>query len=522
VTPQRVAMMRDVVLEYDDTRPVGLGCHEPPHADTQILNSLDLTGWNYARRYERYRERFPEKPIIYSESASALSTRGFYELPLPKTKTDYSDQRQVSSYDFNAAPWSDLADAEFRLMEKDDFVAGEFVWTGFDYLGEPTPFEQHARSSYFGIVDLCGLPKDRFYLYRSYWRPETPTVHILPHWNWPERVGQTVPVFVYTNGDSAELFLNGRSLGVRRKNDPPRRPQNLAAEGRVSVSSSDSNHPSHEAVDGSIDSFWRARSDDAEQHFEVDLGAPQPLHCMILEFEREAKHYGYVVRASVDGDAWEEIVSQHASDEPRWGGPQTAVHDIDTTARYIQVHFHTLPPRSAAGLREFCAYSEPAESTYYEPIYDYRLRWNDVVYEPGELKAVAYKDGREIGTAGMRTAGEPARIRLTADRTGLSASGDDLCYVQIEALDENGVPCPLADNLVRFDLTGPAEVAGVCNGNPLSLEPMQASQVKLFYGKAIVILRTMDREPGEIVLTATSPGLREATTRCQSFVDSNQ
>ena len=169
-----------------------------------------------------YRQRYPDKPIIYSESASAFSTRGFYELPLPQGKTAVfqTDTRWIPTT-ATAADWSDIADVEFQLDGNDRFVAGEFVWTGFDYLGEPTPFSKQARSSYFGIVDLCGIPKDRFYLYRSYWRPDTTTVHILPHWNWPDRIGQNVPVFVYTNGDSAELFLNGKSLGTPDKGTEP-------------------------------------------------------------------------------------------------------------------------------------------------------------------------------------------------------------------------------------------------------------------------------------------------------------
>ena len=220
-------MMRDIVRKYDTTRPVALAHHVPEAGDKDIFEPLDVVGWNYARRYALFREKYPTKPIIYSESASALSTRGFYELPLPATKVDYSNKHQVDSYDFNAAPWSDIPDVEFKLMQDDRFVAGEFVWTGFDYLGEPTPFAAEAKNSYFGIVDLCGIPKDRYYLYRSYWRPDTPTVHILPHWNWPDRVGKAVPVFVYTNGDSAELFLNGRSLGMRHKGDGAEAPDQL-------------------------------------------------------------------------------------------------------------------------------------------------------------------------------------------------------------------------------------------------------------------------------------------------------
>ena len=210
--------------------------------------------------YAKYREKFANKPIIYSESASAFSTRGIYELPLPKNKTDYSDRCQVDSYDCNAASWADIADVEFKRMQDDKFIAGEFVWTGFDYLGEPSPFEQKAKSSYFGVVDCCGIPKDRYYLYRSYWRPETPTVHILPHWNWPDRVGKVVPVFVYTNGDSAELFLNGKSLGRRTKGAVAKNPTDFATGRPVSASSEQVDNPAAAAVDGDGDEKSRSRA----------------------------------------------------------------------------------------------------------------------------------------------------------------------------------------------------------------------------------------------------------------------
>ncbi|MCJ7728503.1 MAG: DUF4982 domain-containing protein, partial [Sedimentisphaerales bacterium] len=309
----------------------------------------------------------------------ALSTRGFYELPLPEGKTQFSKQLQVHSYDHNAARWSDIPDVEFQLMENDRFVAGEFVWTGFDYLGEPTPFERDAKSSYFGIVDLCGIPKDRFYLYRSYWRPDMTTLHILPHWNWPDRIGENVPVYVYTNGDSAELFLNGKSVGRRTK------------------------------------------------------------------------------------------------------------------------------------------IKEITDSSYYAVTDKYRLRFNDVIYEPGELKAVAYKDGKEIGQAIMRAAGKPTAIRLMPDRTELSATGEDLCYILVEAVDEKGTLCPLADNLIRFKVDGPAEIAAVGNGNPMSFEPFQADSRKLFYGKAMLILRTTEGQGGRVTVTAGSDGLpaTDITVQCQ-------
>jgi beta-galactosidase len=212
---------------------------------------------------------------------------------------------------------------------------------------------------------------------RSHWRPDTPTVHILPHWSWPDRLGKPVPVFVYTNGDSAELFLNGKSLGRRTKGQMVDRPS--------------------------------------------------------------------------------------------------------------------------------------GESSYYDPTYTFRLRWNEVIYEPGELKAVAFKNGEKIGASIMRTAAEPAALRLTPDRTELSASGDDLCYVLVEAVDEHGTLCPLADNEIRFAISGAAEIIGVGNGNPLSLEPFQSDQSRLFYGKSMLIVRTIDGRAGEFEITASSPQLRSAT-----------
>ncbi len=377
VSAERVKFMSDFFRRYDSTRPIGMACHIPSVAGKKILDALDLAGWNYQRKYTQYRKNYPDKPIIYSESASAFSTRGFYELPLRSSRTQYSKEFQVDSYDRNAANWSDIPDREFNLMEKDKFVAGEFVWTGFDYLGEPTPYSKQARSSYFGIVDLAGIPKDRFYLYRSHWRPDVTTVHILPHWSWPDRIGQNVRVYVYTNGDSAELFLNGKSLGKQTK-------------------------------------------------------------------------------------------------------------------------------------------AKEAGSSYYGSIDKYRLCFNDVNYEPGELKAIAYKDGKEIGQEVMRTAGEPAKIRLTPDRKELSATGEDLCYCLVEALDANGVLCPLADNLIKFNVVGPAEIAGIDNGNPLSYEPFQDSEHKLFFGKAMLILRTKEGQKGDIRTIADSDGLSSADVTVQS------
>jgi beta-galactosidase len=383
MTAERVNFMRDCVLKEDSSRPVGASFCHPEIGKSDIPTSLDVTGWNYLRRYNLMWETYPDKPIIYSESASAFSTRGFYELPLPQKKTEYSkNQLQVSSYDHNAAEWSDIPDREFELMRQDKFVAGEFVWTGFDYLGEPTPFSKEARSSYFGIVDLCGIPKDRFYLYRSYWRPDTTTVHILPHWNWPDSVGKKMPVYIYTNGDSAELFLNGKSLGKKTK---------------------------------------------------LDYNAPIDLQ----------------------------------------------------------------------------------KDNYYASMDKFRLRWLDVEYQPGELKAVAYKNGKKIGQTTMQTAGQPVAIHLTADRKKLSPIQGDLSYILVEAVDAKGNLCPLADNRIHFAVQGPATIAGIDNGNPMSFESFQTDNYKLFYGKAMLVVRT-EGKTGDIRVTATADGLKDGKTGLRS------
>lgn len=232
-TAERCASFRRVVLEEDDTRPVAIGSCFPVASERGDYTALDLVGWNYREMYVGSHAKLPGQPVLYSESASALSEFGFYADTPPTNKTDFAFRTEnVDSYDLNAAPWSDIPDREFARMERDTFCAGEFVWTGIDYLGEPTPIAngptfgirtneaETARSSYFGIVDLIGAPKDRYFLYRSHWNANGETVAICPsHWNF----AAPTPVYVYTSGDSAELFLNGRSLGVRRKGDAPER-----------------------------------------------------------------------------------------------------------------------------------------------------------------------------------------------------------------------------------------------------------------------------------------------------------
>lgn len=382
---QKLHTMLNILQRHDPTRPTTIASDQMQSVRWRHFDLYDVHSWNYGRRYLPARHAEPGKAVIISESASTVSTRGFYEFPLPKTKTDFTQSFQVSSYDLNAPDWAEIPDDDFLWQEEDRYVAGEFVWTGFDYLGEPTPYndhavrqgiitpEQSARSSYFGIVDLAGIPKDRYYLYKSYWKPEETTVHLLPHWNWEGREGQPTPVFVYTNGDCAELFLNGRSLGKRCK-DPK-------------------------------------------------------------------------------------------------------------------------SPNSAER---------------------YRLMWMDVPYAPGEIKAVVYREGKVIGEAVRKTAGAPSALKLTPDRTRLLANGEDLCYILVEAFDAAGNPCPLADDLVRFSVEGAAVLEAVDNGNPQSLESFMAPQRKLFYGKAMLILRTTEQS-GKIRVTAQSAGMQSAQAEMESW-----
>ena len=377
---QRLHTMVNLVDRYDPSRPVTMVSDNVDAPVRRAFDYYDVLSWNYDRRWRLARQLEPNKSVIISESASTVSTRGFYELPLPDSPTAFTKSLQVSSYDLHAPEWADLPDDAFMWQQDEEYIAGEFVWTGFDYLGEPTPYSnfdlrrmgldpaQASRSSYFGIVDLVGIPKDRYWLYRSYWKPSDTTVHILPHWNWPDRVGEKVPVFVYTSGDCGELFLNGGSQGRKCKN-----------------------------------------------------------------------------------------------------------------------------PTSSNAIERS------------------RLMWHDVVYAPGELRAVAYREGEVLGEATMRTAGEPHQIRLTPDRTTIAADGMDLSYILVEAFDRDGNPSPLADNRIAIHIDGPARIAGVGNGNPQSVEPFQADYVDLFFGKAMLIVRA-GHQASSARITATSRGLRSATT----------
>ena len=383
---ERCARFRDVVRSLDRTRPVGIASCFPDAVKKGDYAPLDITGWNYGAQYAAMHRQYPKKPVVYTESASALSEYGHYSEALPKDKTDYDVKCvRVDSYDRNAAKWSDIADREFERMERDLHVAGEFVWTGVDYLGEPTPYEGYsaraiprrdlARSSYFGIFDLLVLPKDRVWLYRAHWNKDWFTLHVVPeHWTFPEREGKSMPVYVYTSADEAELFLNGVSLGRRRK-DP-------------------------KAVSSNAD------------------------------------YYGILPR--------------------------------------------------------------------------YRLMWDDVKYAKGELKAVAYgADGKALGETVVRTAGEPAKVVLRADRATLSADPREYVFVEVGLVDAKGTPVMRDNRRVKFAVEGPGKIVSVGNSDPRGLESFKAVESHpLYNGRAGLFIRSAGE--GKVRLVATADGVKEA------------
>jgi beta-galactosidase len=372
--------------EEDPTRPTISGMNSA-RANSPFPAPIELVGLNYqgttvrgaTPQYPVFHEAFPDKLVVGAETASTLSSRGVYTFPVvsglgtPASARAGEDvaNRHVSSYDLYSAPWSYSPDREFISQETYPYVGGEFVWTGFDYIGEPTPFNA-SRSSYFGIIDLAGFKKDRFYIYQAYWRPDYPMAHILPHWTWPERVGQVTPVHVYTSGDEAELFLNGKSLGRKKK-----------------------------------------------------------------VFDTPGQ--------SIDG--------------------------------------------------------QPA----------YRIRWDDVAYEPGELKVVAYKDGKEWATDIMRTAGDASQMNLKPDRDVISADGYDLSFVTLMVQDSNGIMVPRANNLIHFSVSGPGEIVATDNGDPTDFNVFPSQERNAFNGLALVIIKAKRNQTGSIVITAESEDLPPAT-----------
>ena len=379
-----------IVRDEDATRPTtaSMNYAQPdndgaPFPDTMDILSLNYQGAgirdtpNYSNlvgirtdpAYPKFHEAYPDKLILTSESASAVSTRGTYIFPVavdtgaPVNETSGGNETlaQVSAYELYTANFGSSPDKVFGSQDRNPYVAGEFVWTGFDYIGEPTPYYQ-ARSSYSGIIDLAGFKKDRFWLYQARWVRDLPMAHILPHWNWPDREGEVTPVHVFTSGDEAELFLNGESLGKKKMNE-----------------------------------------------------------------------------------------------------------------------------------------------------FSYRLRWDDVEYTRGELHVVAYKDGKQWAKDTVRTAGAPAALRLTADRTEIDADGYDLSFITAEVVDSNGDVVPEASNTISFSLVGGSgKIVATHNGDPYDLVAFPSTERKAFSGLGLAIVRSVEGETGEMKIVAEAEGLKGA------------
>ena len=351
--------LADIVRRYDTTRPITAGCNEPsPNNHLFKGKALDIVGFNYHHQgIKDVPKNFPGRPFIMTESVSALQTTGFYTMPsdsvikapkewwLPYTDPSF----KCSSYDNMHASWSSTHEETWDVVKHTPYVGGQFIWTGFDYIGEPTPYSYPARSSYFGIIDLAGQPKDVYYMYQSEWT-NRPVLHLFPHWNWLD--GEQIDMWCYYNqADEVELYINGKSQGVRRKAD------------------------SHQ----------------------------------------------------------------------------------------------------------------------------YHVMWR-VTFEPGEVKVVARKDGKEVRQQTIHTAGQPHHLQLSIDYQGKNTT-----FVKVEVVDENGSRCPWAENQVFFDTD--ATIIGVDNGNQTSLERFKDNKRKAFFGRCFVVLE------GHGTLKAKSYGLPTATIK---------
>jgi beta-galactosidase len=384
--------LHDITRSEDPTRPTTTAMNyakpEMPLPRVTDLISLnyqgegirDAPGYAHLKGirtpplYPAFHAAFPGKPILSSENAAAVSSRGAYLFPVAPVDSAPAEDgrggdpraRQVSAYELYTAPFGSSADKVLGSLERHPYVAGGFAWSGWDYIGEPTPYSL-SRSSYFGSIDLAGFPKDRFYLYQSAWRPERPMAHVLPHWTWPERLGEITPVHVFTSGDEAELFLNGRSLGRRRKG-------------------------SHE----------------------------------------------------------------------------------------------------------------------------HRLRWDDVRYEPGELKVVAYRQGQVWAEDVVHTTGEPRALAMSPDRDSILADGKDLAFITVRVVDERGRTAPRAADPIRFRIDGPGQIVATDNGDPTDFTPFPSHERRAFHGQCLVIVRGVVGAAGPIELRAESGSLAVTSVTLRS------
>lgn len=371
--------LQNLCHQYDPSRPVTQGMDKAEAAlKSGFAQVMDVPGFNYrVHKYYKNIGQLPQGFLLGSETASTVSSRGVYKFPVEVracNNNPYPDG-QCSSYDTEYCSWSNLPDDDWKMQDDYSWVIGEFVWTGYDYLGEPTPYDTYwpSRSSYFGICDLAGLPKDRYYMYRSRWNETQHTTHLLPHWNWTGREGQITPVYCYTDGVEGELFVNGKSQGRVRK---------------------------------------------------------------------------------------------------------------DKSSRLDR----------------------------------YRLRWNNVKYEPGEIRVVTYNQyGEKVGEDVKQTAGEPTQMKFSVETPDhepiacmvegctdehnvlLNADGNDLAFVTVSLLDKDGNECPLADDELTFEVTGAGIFKAACNGDATSLEPFTQPQMKLFSGKLVVVVQSK-KQKGDITL----------------------
>ena len=364
--------LAEIVKRYDTTRPILAGCNEPdPNNHLFKSGAIDIIGFNYHHQWVKdVPKKFPGKPFIFSESVSALQTRGYYKMPsdeitwapqewwLPYTDPSY----MCSSYDNMHASWSSTHEETWDVVKHNAFVGGQYIWTGFDYIGEPTPYGFPARSSYFGVIDLAGFPKDTYYMYQSEWTTK-PVLHLFPHWNWVP--GDEIDMWCYyNNADEVELFINGKSQGVRRKTGEQ-------TEGR---------------------------------------------------------------------------------------------YDMHNTKARLNSEYH--------------------------------VGWR-VVFDPGEVKVVARKDGKVVGEQTIKTAGAPARIRLSKDYQGKNTT-----FVTAEVVDKDGNLCPWSEDQIYFIYEGDGEILGTDNGCQTSMENFKAPQRKAFFGKCMVVVS------GNGSITAKSPTLQ--------------
>lgn len=362
------AFLRDVCHREDPTRPVTCGMNDIPGVFNNGFGAVsDIAGINYsAGHYQEGYEKLPHGLILGSETASTVSARGVYEFPVVEKADAKHPDHQSSSYDVEYCSWSNIPDLDFSMSDDHPWVIGQFVWTGFDYIGEPTPYQADSwpnHTSLFGIIDLAGIPKDRYYLYRSVWNKEANTLHILPHWTWPGREGKVTPVYAYTNYPSAELFINGKSYGRQTKN------------------------------------------------------------------------------------------------------------------------------KSSVRNR-------------------YRLMWENAVYEPGEVKVVAYDArGNQVAQETVRTAGKPHHLVVTPDRTQIAADGKDLVFFNVQVVDKEGNLCPDDQRLIRFSVKGDGLYKASANGDATCLNSFQLPEMPLFHGQLTAIAQSGETG-GKLRFEASAKGLK--------------